>query len=173
MAPVAIHQTAFTSSKFQPPFKSHSDTSTVHKPMRDSSPVHRARGDSSPVHKPKKDSSLFQHGRPPPVAVSAHGLIIHLEDGRDVLDGCGGAAVACLGSGNREIIDAMCSQANTLSFAYHQVVGNPAAEELAAWLCDRSEGAFVGAAFLNSGETGAMSWLLGHPLSLPRLITWD
>ena len=97
-------------------------------------------------------SSLLHHAGPKPRAVSANELTLKLEDGRVLLDGCGGAAVACLGMGNQEIIDAMTAQASKMSYAYHQLVDNPPAEELGAWLCDRSEGAFVCAAFLNSGE---------------------
>jgi adenosylmethionine-8-amino-7-oxononanoate aminotransferase len=84
------------------------------------------------------------------MAVSASGLTFTLEDGRTVLDAVsGGAAVASLGQGNKEIIKVMADQAEKLTYAYHQSLGTEPAEQLSRLLCEK--GGFGAAAFLNSG----------------------
>ena len=96
-------------------------------------------------------SSTFHHAQPPPIAVSGSGLTFTLDDGRVILDGVsGGAAVACLGNGNDEVIEVMTEQAKKMAYAYHQSLGSGPGDELARYLCER--GGFEAAAFLNSGE---------------------
>ena len=96
-------------------------------------------------------SSLFHHATPRPVAISAQGLYFTLDDGRTVLDGMsGGAAVACLGQGNTEVLGAMMEQASKMAYSYHLSVGCEAGEKLAAMIC--AKGDFEAAAFLNSGR---------------------
>jgi adenosylmethionine-8-amino-7-oxononanoate aminotransferase len=51
----------------------------------------------------------------PPVAVSAHGIYVTLSDGREIIDGCGGAAVACIGQGHSAVQKAIGEQADKLS----------------------------------------------------------
>ena len=51
----------------------------------------------------------------PPVAVSAQGIYVELEDGRRVIDGVGGAAVACIGNGNPEVIKTISDQVNKMA----------------------------------------------------------
>ncbi|ORY34581.1 class III aminotransferase [Naematelia encephala] len=97
-------------------------------------------------------SALLHHATPQPVATSASSLTFTLQDGTEIIDGVGGAAVACLGAGNTEIVQAMTEQATKLSYCYHQLMGNEPSEQLGKFLCDRSQGAFVSAAFLNSGS---------------------
>lgn len=93
------------------------------------------------------------HNRPNlPSASHASGMYIALADDRILLDGTGGAAVAAIGMGNPEVIQAITQQHQTLGYAYHQLLGNPAGEELAKWLIERSDGAFGAAAFLTSGS---------------------
>jgi adenosylmethionine-8-amino-7-oxononanoate aminotransferase len=80
-------------------------------------------------------------------------MYMRLTDGRVILDGMsGGAAVACLGSSNADIVEVMRAQAEKLPYAYHQAFGNTAGDELAQFLVDRSDGAFTAGAFLGSGS---------------------
>lgn len=51
----------------------------------------------------------------PPVAVSADGMYIQLEDGRRVIDAVGGAAVSCIGNGHPDVTKAMKDQIDTVS----------------------------------------------------------
>ena len=102
-------------------------------------------------HRDGPTSSLFHHSTPRPTAVSAQGLEFTLSDGRVILDGIsGGAAVACLGQGNQEVLGAMMEQASKMAYTYHQSVGCESGEKLAEMLC--AKGGFEAAAFLNSGK---------------------
>ncbi|KAJ0165262.1 putative aminotransferase [Colletotrichum tanaceti] len=52
--------------------------------------------------------SLVQH---PSMVESASGVYLNLANGRKVIDACGGAAVAIIGHGNEEVIQAIADQA--------------------------------------------------------------
>ena len=107
---------------------------------------------SSPISKPSfLPSAQLHHAATPPTAVAAQGIYFTLSDGSTLIDGVGGAAVATLGMGNQEVVDAMTAQASQMGFAYHQILNNEPAEKLSRFLVDRSCGAFEAAAFLNSG----------------------
>jgi E3 ubiquitin-protein ligase TRIP12 len=54
----------------------------------------------------------------PPTAVAASGLTITLEDGCELLDAAGGAAVTCLGHGHPAPIAAIREQAGVMSCAF-------------------------------------------------------
>lgn len=80
-------------------------------------------------------------------------MYMKLSDGRTILDGMsGGAAVACIGSSNPDIVEVMRAQAETMPYAYHAAFGNDAGEELAQFFVDRSDGAFTAGAFMTSGS---------------------
>lgn len=71
-----------------------------------------------PVTKPQPEPSqtAILHRTPwvPPVAVSGQGIYIDLEDGTRIIDGVGGAAVNCIGSGHLRVIEAMKDQLDKL-----------------------------------------------------------
>jgi len=71
---------------------------------------------SKPDAVPPKCESALLHRTPwtPPTAVRASGINIELEDGSQVIDAVGGAAVACLGMGNQKVMDAITSQLGNL-----------------------------------------------------------
>jgi len=46
------------------------------------------------------------------------GIYVTLEDGREIIDAVGGAAVACIGNGHPEVIQAIKDQADKLSCRY-------------------------------------------------------
>ena len=48
---------------------------------------------------------LHRSGALPPVAIRGEGIYLYTEDGHAIIDGSGGAAVACLGHGNRRIAE--------------------------------------------------------------------
>ena len=50
--------------------------------------------------------------------VRGEGVYVYDEDGHAILDGASGAAVSCLGHGNRRIADRMAAQAGVLAFAH-------------------------------------------------------
>lgn len=51
----------------------------------------------------------------PPVAVWGQGIYITLEDGRKLIDGVGGAAVACIGHGHPKPLKAIKEQVDKIS----------------------------------------------------------
>ena len=55
------------------------------------------------------------------------GVRLYLTDGREILDACsGGAMVACLGHGVREIVEAGAAQAEKLAYVYnHHFTNEP------------------------------------------------
>ncbi|WVF68365.1 hypothetical protein IAT40_003130 [Kwoniella sp. CBS 6097] len=98
-------------------------------------------------------TAQLHHTTPQPHADKADGLTFTLTTGQVVLDAIsGGAAVSSLGNGNAEVLDAMLKQGQEMAYAYHQSLGYEGGEKLAKWLCERSGGALVAGAFLNSGS---------------------
>ena len=51
----------------------------------------------------------------PPVASSAQGMYVTLDDGRVLLDAVGGAAVACIGNGHPDVVKAVKEQVEKVS----------------------------------------------------------
>lgn len=96
------------------------------------------------------------HQRPYTVT-SAKGLYLTLSDGRVVLDACGGAAVACIGHGNDEVLAAVTAQMRSgVSYLSSLNFTTNAAEELAHHVIDGPHGAgrfgLERAYFVNSGS---------------------
>jgi len=67
----------------------------------------------------------------PSRAARGDGVYVVDADGNRYLDGCGGAAVSCLGHSHPAIIDAICSQVGTLPYAHTSFFTTDAMEELA------------------------------------------
>ncbi|KAL6243025.1 hypothetical protein RBB50_010125 [Rhinocladiella similis] len=93
----------------------------------------------------------------PYLVTSAKGLTISLSDGRTVLDACGGAAVACLGHGNEEVLRAVTAQMSSgVSYLHSLTYTTSAAEELAHELINGPYGGsrfgLERAYFVNSGS---------------------
>ena len=88
---------------------------------------------------------------------SAKGINLTLSDGRVVMDACGGAAVACLGHGNDEVLAAVKAQMSSgVSYLHSLTYTTNAAEELARHLIDGPHGGgrfgLERAYFVNSGS---------------------
>lgn len=88
----------------------------------------------------------------PPLAVGGAGMWIRAGDGRDILDGCGGAAVACLGQGNPAVRAAVMAQLDAVAYVHTGLFTNVAAEELAELLLDGEPGGLTHAFFVSSGS---------------------
>ncbi|KAF8074929.1 hypothetical protein FPV67DRAFT_1559549 [Lyophyllum atratum] len=91
----------------------------------------------------------------PPVATSAEGIYINLEDGRKAIDAVGGAAVVCVGSSHPKVLQAIKDQVDKVTYVYNMQLSNQPAEELAKHLIASSNGAFELCGF-TSGGTEAM-----------------
>jgi adenosylmethionine-8-amino-7-oxononanoate aminotransferase len=76
----------------------------------------------------------------PPTAVGGHGVYLMAADGREILDGSGGAAVSCLGHQHPRVLAAMARQAEKLTFAHTGFFTSEPAEELADMLVGHEPG---------------------------------
>ncbi|KAL2210714.1 PLP-dependent transferase [Sarocladium strictum] len=105
------------------------------------------------------ESALFHRSleKEYPTAVSGEGVNLITSDGRKVLDGSSGAAVSCLGHGNKEVIDSICAQARSLAFAHSSFFTSNPAEELGRLILEKSDGAFEKVLFLTSGSEAVES----------------
>ncbi|KAI5476985.1 hypothetical protein MNV49_006943 [Pseudohyphozyma bogoriensis] len=91
-------------------------------------------------------------GKDPELAVGAKGSYLTLDDGRQILDACAGAAVASIGHADQRVIDAVMKQMKQLSYHHTSRLTNPAAEELASVLLGDKPGGLSNAIFLSSGS---------------------
>ena len=72
-----------------------------------------------------------------PMVVRGEGVYLYDDEGRQYLDGSGGAAISCLGHGNRVVIEAIKLQAEKLAFAHTMFFTNQPQEQLASKLVER------------------------------------
>lgn len=87
-----------------------------------------------------------------PVIVRGEGIYLFDAQGKRYLDACGGAMVANVGHGVREIADAIGAQAATLAYVNGTMFGNEPVEALADALVARSPAGIEKAYFLSSGS---------------------
>ena len=86
---------------------------------------------------------LHRAGGEPPVATGGSGIMLRLADGREIIDGSGGAAVACLGHGDPRVAAAIAAQSGKLAYAHTAFFTSEPAEELADLLLDGEPGGAV------------------------------
>ncbi len=89
-----------------------------------------------------------------PVVRGGQGVWLEDDSGKRYLDASGGAAVASLGHGHGEVIQAIKDQLDRIAFAHTGSFTNEAAEELAAFLVERAPGN-LSRAYLVSGGSEA------------------
>ncbi len=87
-----------------------------------------------------------------PVAARGEGAHIVGADGKRYLDGCGGAAVSCLGHSNAAVAKAAAAQMQKLAYAHTSFFTTAAAEELARELTKRAPGNLRRAYFVSGGS---------------------
>ncbi len=88
----------------------------------------------------------------PTAAVGGDGIWLHLADGSRVIDGSGGAAVACLGHGNARVAEAIGRQAAAMAYAHTGFFTSEPAEALADLLVGDEPGGLSHAFFVTSGS---------------------
>jgi len=79
-----------------------------------------------------------------PMVVRGEGVYLYDANGKQYLDGSGGAAVSCLGHGHPVVISAIQAQVEKLAFAHSMFFTNQPQEELAAKLAARFGRAYAG-----------------------------
>jgi adenosylmethionine-8-amino-7-oxononanoate aminotransferase len=83
----------------------------------------------------------------------AEGVRLFRTDEREILDACGGGAmVACLGHGRRDIVDAAARQAEQLSYVYYHAFTNERQEELADRVIEVAAPEMARARFVTGGS---------------------
>ena len=90
----------------------------------------------------------------PPIAVHGEGIWITDGDGHRVIDGSGGAAVACLGHAHPRVIAAMKQQIDAICYAHTALYSCESAERLADTLVGHAPGGLTRAYFCSSGSEG-------------------
>ncbi len=95
----------------------------------------------------------------PEVVVRGDRLTLTLADGRQIIDASGGAAVACIGHGNRRVADAIAAQARKLAYAHTGLFTTEPAEALANLLLHDEPGGLSHAFFVSSGSEAVESAL--------------
>ncbi|MDB5372317.1 MAG: hypothetical protein JWP04_959 [Belnapia sp.] len=90
----------------------------------------------------------------PPLAVRGEGIYLYDQAGREIIDGSGGAAVACLGHGHPQVIAAIKAQLDKLAYAHTALFSCESAEELADIMVGHAPGGLTHAYFCSSGSEG-------------------
>ena len=87
-----------------------------------------------------------------PLAMRGEGVYLYDSDGRQYLDGSGGAAVSALGHSHPRVLEAIRSQVDELAFAHTAFFTNEPQEQLAQRLADRFGSAGARVYFLAGGS---------------------
>jgi adenosylmethionine-8-amino-7-oxononanoate aminotransferase len=101
-----------------------------------------------------ESSSVFYRklNRRLPTIVRGEGVYLYDESGKRYLDACGGAMVASVGHGNKEIATAIGAQAAVLEYVNGTMFANRPVEDLADELVDMAPPGVDRAYFLSSGS---------------------
>ncbi|KAK4123511.1 PLP-dependent transferase [Parathielavia appendiculata] len=100
-------------------------------------------------------SELFQSHLHPdglPVLKKAKGHYWYPADGPRILDACGGAGVACLGHGRRDVIRAVNAQMESFTYASYAHFKSKPVQELSDWLIQSTDGKMEKAYIMCSGS---------------------
>jgi adenosylmethionine-8-amino-7-oxononanoate aminotransferase len=81
-------------------------------------------------------------------------MFLHLQDGRTILDGSGGAAVSCLGHNHPRVVAAVAAQVARHAYAATTFFSSEPAEALADILLEHEPGGLSHAYFVSSGSEG-------------------
>jgi adenosylmethionine-8-amino-7-oxononanoate aminotransferase len=109
---------------------------------------------SAAVSVPKPRSRVLHRSlrEVPPIAASGHGVWLVDAQGREVLDGSGGAAVSCLGHQHPRVLEALMRQAEKLAYAHTSFFSCDAAEALADELVGHEPGGLAYAYLVCGGS---------------------
>jgi adenosylmethionine-8-amino-7-oxononanoate aminotransferase len=88
----------------------------------------------------------------PPIGVKGDGVYLVDEHGKRYLDGSGGAAVSCLGHGDRDVLDAIKSQLDQMAFAHNSFLTSQPAEALADLLIEHAPEGLERVYFVSGGS---------------------
>ncbi|MGX9964261.1 aspartate aminotransferase family protein [Roseomonas sp. F4] len=104
----------------------------------------------------------------PPLALRGEGIFLHDSNGKTIIDGSGGAAVACLGHGHPRVLDAMRAQMDRLTYAHTALYSCEAAEALADLVLEGEPGGLTQLYLCSSGSEA-----MEAALKLSRQYFWE
>jgi adenosylmethionine-8-amino-7-oxononanoate aminotransferase len=104
----------------------------------------------------------------PPLALRGEGIFLHDSNGRTIIDGSGGAAVACLGHGHPRVLDAMRAQMDRLTYAHTALYSCESAEALADLVLEGEPGGLTQLYLCSSGSEA-----MEAALKLSRQYFWE
>ncbi|MCJ1420560.1 hypothetical protein MMC32_006917 [Xylographa parallela] len=84
--------------------------------------------------------------------IAAKGNYLTLENGRQIFDATGGAAVACIGHGDLSVKEAVAQQMDEVSYCHSLFFSSSGAENLAQILIDSTHGVMARAFIVSSGS---------------------
>ncbi|MEM8774042.1 MAG: aspartate aminotransferase family protein [Pseudomonadota bacterium] len=88
----------------------------------------------------------------PPVAMRGEGVYLYDAQGKQYLDGSCGAAVSCLGHGDRDVINAVKDQMDQLAYAHTRFFTSQPAEALARLLIENAPTGIERVYFVSGGS---------------------
>jgi adenosylmethionine-8-amino-7-oxononanoate aminotransferase len=88
--------------------------------------------------------------------VQGEGTYLTMADGRKILDASGGAAVGCIGWGNRRVAEAIMEQVLKAPYCSTLFYTTSVCEELCRMLVDSTDGHMARAYIVNSGRCHAV-----------------
>ncbi len=99
-------------------------------------------------------SRLIQRNlrKDPPLALRGEGIYLHDSNGKTIIDGSGGAAVACLGHGHPRVLEAMRRQMDALCYAHTALYSCESAERLADIVLEGEPGGLTHLYLCSSGS---------------------
>lgn len=86
-----------------------------------------------------------------PVIVKSEGHFLRLEDGREVLDACGGAGVTSIGHGNPKVMSVMSAEANNVTYVPWAFFDNQSTIDPQDWLVQSTGGKLTKVYLQSSG----------------------
>src|SRR6201993_981618 len=95
---------------------------------------------------------LHRSREAPPKAVGGKGIWLFAEDGHQVIDASGGAAVSCLGHQHPRVLDAMEEEASKIAYAHTAFFSSEPAEALADRLVGHEPAGLAYAYFVSGGS---------------------
>ncbi len=104
----------------------------------------------------------------PPLALRGEGIFLHDSNGRTIIDGSGGAAVACLGHGHPRVLEAMRAQMDKLTYAHTALYSCESAEALADLVLEGEPGGLTQLYLCSSGSEA-----MEAALKLSRQYFWE
>lgn len=90
-----------------------------------------------------------------PRVVGGEGHYYVVDGGRKVLDASGGAAVACLGHGNKRVAEAVIRQLNSIAYSPSTFFTTAVCEQLCKFLVSTTQGHMSRAYLVSSGTYAA------------------